>query len=139
MSEAATDPLALAETWLKDAERDSGKRNPLAMAVATTSQAGVPSVRMVLLRRFARAPGFVVFYTHYGSRKGLEITANAQAAAVLYWEELGRQLRFAGPVTRSPEAPNNSCVTVTNGTVWWTSPTRCSLARSRRCCVGPRR
>lgn len=101
------DPLALAETWLNDAERDSGRRNPLAMAVATSSPAGSPSVRMVLLRRYARDAGFIVFYTHYGSRKGLELAVNARAAAVLYWEELGRQLRLEGPVTRSPDAESD--------------------------------
>lgn len=96
------DPLARAAEWLNDAERDTGRRNPLAMAIATSTLAGVPSVRMVLLRGFAPEPGFIVFYTNYRSRKGSELTANPRAAAVLYWEELGRQLRIEGPVTRSP-------------------------------------
>lgn len=99
---ALADPLALAATWLSEAERDTGRRNPLAMAVATSSARGAPSVRMVLLRGFAPEAGYAVFYTHYGSRKGLELAANARAAGVLYWEELGRQLRLEGPVTRSP-------------------------------------
>ena len=96
------DPLALAATWLSEAERDTAKRNPLAMAVATAAPSGVPSVRMVLLRGFDPARGFAVFYTNYESRKGRELAENAHAAGVLYWEELGRQLRFEGPVTVSP-------------------------------------
>jgi pyridoxamine 5'-phosphate oxidase len=101
MSKTA-DPLARAAAWLGAAERDTSRRNPLAMALATCTPAGKPSVRMVLLRGFAPEPGFIVFYTHYRSRKGTELTANPRAAGVLYWEELGRQLRIEGPVTRSP-------------------------------------
>lgn len=104
---AVADPLALAATWLSEAERDTSKRNPLAMAVATSSASGAPSVRMVLLRGFAPVPGYAVFYTHYESRKGLELIVNARAAGVLYWEELGRQLRLEGPVTRSPAGESN--------------------------------
>lgn len=73
------------------------------MALATTSQNGQPSVRMVLAKGFDRAAGHITFYTHFASRKGFELEARPRAAAVMYWEEFGgRQLRVEGPVTRAP-------------------------------------
>jgi pyridoxamine 5'-phosphate oxidase len=61
---------------------------------------------MVLLKELAPL-GYAVFYTNYGSRKGLELAATGRAAAVLYWHELGRQVRFEGPVVRSPPAESD--------------------------------
>jgi pyridoxamine 5'-phosphate oxidase len=74
---------------------------PNAMALATVSQEGIPSVRMVLLKGFD-ADGFV-FYTNYESRKGRELAANPYASIVLYWRELDRQVSAGGrvePVSR---------------------------------------
>jgi pyridoxamine 5'-phosphate oxidase len=65
-------------------------------------------VRYVLLKFLSVEHGYIVFYTNYGSRKGSELTANGFAAAALYWEELGRQLRFEGPVLRSPAAESDA-------------------------------
>jgi pyridoxamine 5'-phosphate oxidase len=77
------------------------------MALATSTSAGAPSVRMVLLKDLSTA-GYAVFYTNYGSRKADEIEVNARAAAVLYWESLGRQVRFEGPVVRSPAGESDT-------------------------------
>jgi pyridoxamine 5'-phosphate oxidase len=76
-------------------------RNPNAMALATSSASGAPSVRMVLLKELA-PDGYAVFYTNYGSRKAGELEHRGRAAAALYWESSGRQVRFEGPVVRSP-------------------------------------
>jgi pyridoxamine 5'-phosphate oxidase len=93
------DPLPLALGWLADAA-ELTRRNTNAMALATRDERGRPSVRMVLLKELA-PEGYAVFYTNYGSRKAAEL-ATGRAAAVLYWDELGRQLRFEGVVVRSP-------------------------------------
>ena len=61
---------------------------------------------MVLLKELAPL-GYAVFYTNYGSRKGAELAATGRAAAVLYWHELGRQVRFEGLVVRSPAAESD--------------------------------
>jgi len=96
-------PLLVAAEWLDEAARISTKRNPLAMAIASCTTDGRPSVRMVLAKRFDEHDGYLVFFTHYGSRKARELEATGRAAATLYWEELGgRQLRLEGPVVRSP-------------------------------------
>ncbi|HLF11785.1 MAG TPA: pyridoxamine 5'-phosphate oxidase family protein, partial [Gammaproteobacteria bacterium] len=61
---APSDPLPLVEQWL-DAASALDRRNPNAMALATTGASGHPSVRMVLLRGLAVSDGYAVFYTHY--------------------------------------------------------------------------
>ncbi len=95
------DPLPLVAGWLADVTASGALRNPNAMALATSGASGAPSVRMVLLKALAPA-GFAVFYTNYRSRKAAELEHKGRAAAVLYWESLGRQVRFEGPVVRSP-------------------------------------
>jgi pyridoxamine 5'-phosphate oxidase len=71
-------------------------RAPQAVAVATATADGRPSVRMVLMKG-ADERG-VVFYTHYTSRKGRELDANPHAALLFHWEPLGRQVRIEGGV-----------------------------------------
>jgi pyridoxamine 5'-phosphate oxidase len=100
------DPLLVAMRWLAEATARA-RRNPNAMALATVDAAGRPSARMVLLKELAPA-GYAVFYTNYGSRKAGELDATRRAAAVLYWDELGRQLRFEGAILRSPVAESDA-------------------------------
>ncbi len=100
------DPLPVAIRWLAEATaRD--RRNPNAMALATVDATGRPSTRMVLLKELVPA-GYGVFYTNYGSRKAKELDATRRAAAVLYWDDLGRQLRFEGAIVRSPIAESDA-------------------------------
>lgn len=54
---------------------------------------------MVLLKGVDER-GFV-FFTNYESQKGRELALNPRAALVLYWPELHRQVRVAGPVSRT--------------------------------------
>ena len=75
-------------------------RVPEAMALATATTDGAPSVRMVLLKAVRRAG--LVFYTHDTSRKGRELEANPHAALLFYWDPLGRQVRVEGAVERVP-------------------------------------
>ncbi|MFI9201083.1 pyridoxamine 5'-phosphate oxidase [Streptomyces sp. NPDC053048] len=89
------DPFALFLQWLAEAEA-SELNDPNAMALATTGDDGLPDVRMVLLKGYD--PGGFVFYTNTRSRKGAELADNMQAAAVLHWKSLRRQIRFRGPV-----------------------------------------
>lgn len=94
----AADPLEQFRRWFAEAEA-ADIRAPHAMALATAGGAdGAPSARMVLLKG-ADAEGFV-FFTGYGSRKGVELDANPRAALLFYWDPLGRQVRVEGTVER---------------------------------------
>lgn len=87
--------------WFRDAV-SAGEILPEAMTLATSTLAGEPSARMVLLRGFDER-GFG-FFTNYNSQKARELTANPRAALVLYWGKLGRQVRITGRVVKqSPE------------------------------------
>ena len=94
---AGDDPFEIARQWLTEAEA-SEINDPNAVALATADADGLPNVRMVLLKEIAEN-GFV-FYTNYGSAKGQELDVNPQAAMVLHWKSLRRQIRLRGQVTR---------------------------------------
>jgi pyridoxamine 5'-phosphate oxidase len=74
---------------------------PEAVALATATPDGAPSVRMVLLKGFDERG--LLFYSHYTSRKGRELEANPQAALLFHWRPVGRQVRIEGRVERVPE------------------------------------
>lgn len=93
------DPFAQFDRWFGQAQR-SGIAEPNAMALATATADGIPSLRMVLLKG-ADARGFV-FFTDYRSRKGMELEANPRAALCLWWDVLQRQVRVEGTVARIP-------------------------------------
>jgi pyridoxamine 5'-phosphate oxidase len=102
--EAAIDPIALFGAWLKDAEA-SELNDPSAMALATASRDGMPSVRMVLMKK-VDARGFC-FFTNAGSQKGVELAENPRAAMCFHWKSLRRQVRVAGTISMLPGAEVN--------------------------------
>ena len=98
-ADLASDPLEQFRRWF--AEAAAAVEMPEAMALATASPDGAPSVRMVLLKGHDERG--LVFYSHYTSRKGGELEANPQAALLFHWSPLGRQLRVEGRVERVSE------------------------------------
>ncbi|RXH54939.1 pyridoxamine 5'-phosphate oxidase [Granulicella sibirica] len=98
---SATDPIALFRQWL-DAASKTEPNDPNAMAIATSTLSGHPSVRMVLMKRLDER-GFS-FYTNAESRKGEELEANPNASLCFHWKTQRRQVRIDGPVEMlSPE------------------------------------
>jgi pyridoxamine 5'-phosphate oxidase len=95
-ADLAADPLEQFRRWF--AEAADAVDVPEAMALATATRDGAPSVRMVLLKGFDERG--LVFYSHYTSRKGRELEANPQAALLFHWRPLGRQIRVEGAVER---------------------------------------
>ena len=93
--EVVSNPIALFRAWLDDATA-SEPNDPNAVALATASQSGLPSVRMVLLKDVDDR-GFV-FYTNTQSRKGGELAEIRHAALLFHWKTLHRQVRVEGPV-----------------------------------------
>jgi pyridoxamine 5'-phosphate oxidase len=90
------DPILHFETWFSEAKAQE-PNDPNAMALATVDAAGMPNVRMVLLKGVDQA-GFV-FYSNCESAKGEELTVNARAALCFHWKSLRRQVRVRGTVT----------------------------------------
>jgi len=99
------DPVRQFAAWFEEASA-AGIRVPEAMALATATPDGRPSVRMVLLKGFGEA-GFE-FYSGYESRKGRELAENPRAALLFHWDALGRQLRVEGAVERLPAAASDA-------------------------------
>ncbi len=102
---SAEDPFALFETWFAEA-REHEINDATAMALATTDQAGLPNVRMVLLKGLDPLDhprrGFV-FYTNYESAKGIELAGAPKAALCFHWKSLRRQIRIRGLVTTTSD------------------------------------
>ena len=102
-----SDPMPLFAEWFAGARAAKAQPNPDAMAVATATPDGRPSVRVLLCKHLVADPGYIVFFTNYDSRKGGELEANPRAAAVFHWDAFGRQVRLEGPVVRSPAAESD--------------------------------
>jgi pyridoxamine 5'-phosphate oxidase len=101
----AGDPLATFERWYTEALR-AGVPQADAMALATATKTGVPSVRMVLYK--GRSGEGIRFFTNYGSRKAQELDDNPVAALCMWWQPLARQVRMEGPVARLDAADSDA-------------------------------
>ena len=99
------DPIRAFAAWFAEAVA-AGIAQPEAMALATSTPDGRPSVRMVLLKGHDER-GFT-FFTNRESRKGDEIAANPHAALVLYWQPLNRQVRIEGAVEQIADAESEA-------------------------------
>ncbi len=91
----SADPIAVFNDWLAEAGQTE-LNDPNAMALATASPTGVPSVRIVLLKG-SDARG-LRFFTNAESHKGHELHDNPVAALCFHWKSLRRQVRFEGSV-----------------------------------------
>jgi pyridoxamine 5'-phosphate oxidase len=98
------DPLTQFSTWfdqVRDAEAD-----PTAMALATATRDGRPSVRTVLLKGVD--PTGFVFYTNYHSRKAREMEQTGRASLLFLWRSVNRQVRIEGRVEKVSEAESDA-------------------------------
>lgn len=101
---AAADPLVQFSKWWKQALA-SGIKEANAMTLATASQDGTPSARIVLLKGFDKK-GFV-FFTNYNSFKGQQLAENPKACLVFFWKELERQVRITGLIAKLDAASSD--------------------------------
>jgi len=99
--EEADDPLVLFDRWMEDA-KSSELNDANAMSLATATPDGVPSVRIVLMKR--RDERGFCFFTNVQSRKGEELRANGHAALCFHWKSRQRQVRVEGRLTELPGA-----------------------------------
>jgi len=87
------DPMVQFQQWLDGAVAEE-LIDATAMTVATVSEQGQPSTRIVLLKQVG-AEGFV-FFTNSGSRKATELAGNKKVSAHFYWSALERQVKICG-------------------------------------------
>jgi pyridoxamine 5'-phosphate oxidase len=106
MTEApGEDPIELLNRWHAEAVTQ-GSRDPDAMALATATLSGEPSVRIVLFKGVVG--GKIRFVTNYLSRKEREIAANPRVALAFYWPELYRQVRIEGRAEHASVAESDA-------------------------------
>jgi len=107
-SKVPSNPLILFASWLQQAiEHNTPNAN--AMALATSTKSGRPSVRIVLMKNWS-TEGFV-FCSNYESRKGQELEHNPQAALLFFWPQLKRQVRIEGLINKLPDSESDHCFT----------------------------
>jgi pyridoxamine 5'-phosphate oxidase len=102
----ASEPFQLFAAWFEEAKTHE-PNDPNAMALATVDAAGMPNVRMTLLKGVdpedTEGRGFI-FYTNLESAKGSELLASPVAALCFHWKSLRRQVRVRGRVGRVTDA-----------------------------------
>ena len=89
-------PVDLFKEWYEEAKK-SEINDPNAVAVATSDNNSIPSVRMVLLKDFSKN-GFI-FYTNLGSKKSEDLKSNPNASMCFHWKSLLRQIRLVGKIS----------------------------------------
>ncbi len=94
------DPIVIFHSWMQAAE-SAEPNDANAVALATATRDGAPSVRIVLMKR-ADEHGFA-FYTNAESQKGEELAENPRAAMCFHWKSLRRQVRISGAVAPLPD------------------------------------
>lgn len=91
------DPISHFKNSFEEAKKLVPK-DPNAVYLATSTVAGVPSVRTVLFKGLVR--GGFSFYTNYESQKSQELLANPRAALLFYWPAFDHQVRIEGVVEK---------------------------------------
>lgn len=92
-----SNPRQQFETWLQEA-LDLNVVEPYAFCLSTIGKDGGPCGRIVYLRE-VHDEG-LVFYTNYQSAKGIEIEETPQASYTFFWNELHRQVRVRGVLSK---------------------------------------
>jgi len=95
-----TNPIDQFDLWYSNAAKKE-RFEPNAMALATASKSGQPSVRYVLLKAYDNT-GFI-FFTNYESRKAMHLKENPYGSIVFYWPTLQQQVRVEGIISILPE------------------------------------
>lgn len=102
------DPFPVLVQWLKEATDSGAYADANAMALATATPEGRPSVRIVLCKAIEPDRHALTFFTNYESRKGAELAANPRASVVFHWPHAGRQARVEGEIQRLSDSENDA-------------------------------
>ncbi|CAI9715390.1 pyridoxine-5' phosphate oxidase isoform X2 [Octopus vulgaris] len=94
-------PMKQFQAWFQEASNHPQIIETNAIALATATLSGRPSVRMLLLKGIT-SEGFY-FYTNFESRKAKEIEENPFCSFSVHWEPLNRSIRVDGKVNKISE------------------------------------
>jgi pyridoxamine 5'-phosphate oxidase len=97
-------PFKQFDVWFNEAV-DAKCYDPNAMALATSTFEGKPSVRLVLLKMIDERG--LAFFTNYDSKKSRQILQNPFGAVVFFWPELERQIRIEGKIVKSSDSESD--------------------------------
>jgi pyridoxamine 5'-phosphate oxidase len=91
---ATQNPLDQFNNWYQAAQKQD-LFEPTKMTLATVDEQGMPSARIVLLKKYNET-GFY-FYTNYESQKAKELLNNNKVALVFHWDKpFHQQIRIRG-------------------------------------------
>ena len=100
-SDISDNPAAVFAKWLDEAIA-AQVSEPTAMVLSTVNENGRPTSRVVLLKELK--DNKLIFFTNYHSTKGQQMEINPQVAVLFFWDELERQVRINGLVSKiSPQ------------------------------------
>lgn len=99
------DPIQQLSIWFQEA-LNAKLAEPNAMSLSTVNAQGRPSSRIVLIKGLDQHG--ITWFTHYTSKKGEDLAANAYAALLFFWPELERQVRIEGRVEKIDDTENNA-------------------------------
>ncbi|MCB1112568.1 MAG: pyridoxamine 5'-phosphate oxidase [Chlamydiales bacterium] len=89
----SANPFEQLRHWLEDAEK-AQVMELNAMVIATASREGIPTSRVVLLKKLD--DDSLHFFTNLESRKACDISENPHISATFFWKELDRQVNIEG-------------------------------------------
>lgn len=95
-SDCPSNPINLMQAWLSEAVTHSEDGN--AMVVSSVSADGMPSSRVVLIRKVEERG--LSFFTNYQSQKGREFAQNNKVAVNFFWPWAERQVRVQGIIEK---------------------------------------
>jgi pyridoxamine 5'-phosphate oxidase len=101
-----TSPQEIFESWIGEAKKTSGIKEPTAMTLSTAGPDGEIHSRVVLCKSWSDLR--FVFYTNYQSRKGLDLAGNSNASAVFFWDPLSRQITISGQVEKTSRSESEA-------------------------------
>lgn len=99
----ASNPIEQFKRWFDEILLE--ELEPTGMTLATVDASGMPNIRVVLLKDIIDEQ--FIFYTHYDSAKGEELSLNPQVAINFFWIKSVRQVRIRGKVQKVPEEMSN--------------------------------
>ena len=102
---AKANPFEQFELWLSQAV-EAKIPEVQAVHLATVSNEGKPSSRIVYIREFENNSFWI--YTNYNSRKAKELLQNPQMSFTFFWPELERQIRIEGVATKADKEQSDN-------------------------------